>query len=404
MSNPPVSEVARLLAQSKRPLFHIGQGVRYAEKEFFAFVEYLQAPFVTARNANDICGWDNHLYIGRPGTFAQRGANFAVQTCDLYIAIGTRLSITQTGYNTKDYARNARIIQVNIDQPELDKGTLRDPINICMDARQFIVELGDYWEYLAGCRWPEWLAQCQKWKEKYPVCLPEYKEQKDYVNSYYLIDVLSELARADDIIVTDMGFAFQNTHQSWRTKKGQRLITNCGLAPMGWGLPAAVGAAVGSQKRTLCITGEGGLMMNIQELATVMHHKLPIKIFILNNGGYLTIKQTQEFGFEGRLMGVNEDTGLSFPSFHQIVLAHGIYAYRRIHSHVNLKYYLDYMLNIENFDGPTLTEIMMNPDQAQAPRFLNRRNPDGTMNPTKLEDSFPFLDPEEVAEQIRIAQ
>ena len=156
MSKTLVSEVARLLAKSQRPLFHIGQGVRHAEKEFFALIEYLQVPFVTARNANDIVGWEHPLYIGRPGTFAQRGANFAVQTCDLYVAVATRLSITQTGYNTKDYARNAQIIQVNIDQAEIEKGTLRDPINICMDAKAFLDELSGYWEYLAGCRWPEW--------------------------------------------------------------------------------------------------------------------------------------------------------------------------------------------------------------------------------------------------------
>ena len=400
MSNPLVSEVAKLLAKSKRPLFHIGQGVRHAEKEFFALVRYLQCPFVTARNANDICGWSEPLLVGRPGTFAQRGANFSVQTCDLYIAIGTRLSITQTGYNTKDYARNAKIIQVNIDQAELEKGTLRDPLNICLDSKAFLDELSGYWEYFAGLAWPEWLAQCQKWKEKYPVCLPEYKEQKDYVNSYYFIDTLSTISTSKDIVVTDMGFAFQNTHQAWKTKAGQRILTNCGLAPMGWGLPAAVGACIGSGRRTILITGEGGLMMNIQELATVMHHQLPIKIFVLNNGGYLTIKQTQEFGFEGRLMGVNQDTGLSFPHFGLIALAHKI-PYFVFHDHASVERGLHWQIET---DGPLIFEIMMSPDQPQAPRFINRRNADGTMNPTKLEDSFPFLDPAEVAEQMKVAE
>ena len=394
-----VSEVAKLLVRSKRPLFHIGQGVRHAEKEFFGLVEYLEAPFVTGRNANDLSDWSHYLYVGRPGTFAQRGANFAVQTCDLYIAIGTRLSITQTGYNTKDYARGAKIVQVNIDQAELDKGTLRDPLNLCMDAGEFIQGMIQHWEYFAGCRWPEWLAQCQKWKEKYPVCLPEYKEQKEYINSYYFLERLSEIAAETDVIVTDMGFAFQNTHQVWKTKKGQRLFTNCGLAPMGWGLPAAIGAAVGSGKRILLITGEGGLMFNIQELATVMHHKFPIKIFILNNGGYLTIKQTQEFGFEKRLMGVNEDTGLSFPDFFNIAKAHRI-PFGEVRHHDSLDAMLDITL-MENC--PAMLEVFMSPDQPQAPRFLNRRNPDGTMNPTKLEDSFPFLDPAEIAEQMKVA-
>ena len=403
--NQPVSEVAKLLAKSKRPLFHIGQGIRHAESQFFALIDYLEIPFVTARNANDICDWNHPLYVGRPGTFAQRGANFAVQTCDIYLAIGTRLSITQTGYNTKDYARGAKIIQVNIDQSELDKGTLRDPINICMDAKEFLGELNDYCDYFSFQTekhhdWPKWLAQCQRWKEKYPVCLPEYKDETSYVNSYYFIDVLSELASPEDVIITDMGFAFQNTHQAWKTKKGQRLITNCGLAPMGWGLPASVGAATATGKRVICITGEGGLMMNIQELATVMHHKLPIKIFVLSNGGYLTIKQTQEFGFEDRLMGVNEDTGLSFPCFSTIAEAHG-FTFAKLLSHGGLAERLTVLMG---YAGPLMCEIMMNPNQPQAPRFINRRNPDGTMNPTKLEDAYPFLDPAEVAEQMRIAQ
>ena len=398
MSKTPVSEVARLLARSKRPLFHIGQGARHAEKEFFALIEYLQVPFVTARNANDLVEWDHPLYVGRPGTFAQRGANFAVQTSDLYIGMGTRLSITQTGYNTKDYARNAKIIQVNIDQAELDKGTLRHPINICMDAKDFINQLHS--EQLPSNVWPQWLAQCQRWKEKYPVCLSSYKDEKDYVNSYYFIHQLSGLARPEDTIVTDMGFAFQNTHQVWETKKGQRILTNCGLAPMGWGLPAAIGAATGTGKRVLLITGEGGLMMNIQELATVMHHKLNIKIFVLQNGGYLTIKQTQEFGFEGRLMGVNKDTGLSFPNFQKIAHAHEMHLL-----YAPTTQYLEYSVSRTlDMDGPAMCEVRMSPDQPQAPRFINRRNADGTMNPTKLEDAWPFLDPEEVAEQMKVAQ
>lgn len=393
--NSQVHEVAKLLAKSKRPLFHIGQGARHAQEQFFGLVDYLQIPFVTARNANDLCAWDHPLLVGRPGTFAQRGANFAVQTCDLYIAIGTRLSITQTGYNTKDYARCAKIIQVNIDQAELDKGTLKDPISICIDAKDFLLLLGV--EKLPSNQWADWVAICQGWKRKYPVCLPEYKEQKDYVNSYYFIDLLSDLATSEDILVTDMGFAFQNTHQAWKTKKGQRILTNCGLAPMGWGLPAALGAAVGSQKRVLLITGDGSLMFNIQELATLMHHNLPIKIFILNNGGYATIKQTQEFGFEGRLMGVNRDTGLSFPNFQLIAAAHHL-NYLHVKDHGAFPTMYGYLTST----APMMFEIMMDPNQPQAPRFLNRRNPDGSMNPTRLEDAWPFLPPEVMEAEMNV--
>lgn len=389
----PLSEVVSLLKESKRPLIHIGNGARHAEREFFQLIERHQIPFVTARNANDIPDSAHPLYIGRPGTFAQRGANFAVQLCDLYIAVGTRLSLTQTGYNSKDYARNARIIQVDIDQAELDKETLRNPLKIRQDSKEFLAEL---LKELKTPDWSGWVKRCQYLRDKYPVCLPEYQDQKNTVNSYHFIDRLSGLSLPTDTIVTDMGFAFQNTHQAWKIKKGQRLLTNCGLAPMGWGLPAAIGAAFATDRRVLCITGEGGLMMNIQELATVMHHQLPIKIFVLNNGGYLTIKQTQELGFEGRLMGVNKETGLSFPNLAEIAIAHHI-NHISCSSHDYLGKALDYALG----PGPFLCEIQMSLDQPQAPRSLNRRT-DGTMNPTKLEDSYPFLDPAEVVENMRI--
>lgn len=302
-----VAQVVELLRSAKRPLIHVGQGVRIAgaEQEFFAFVEELRLPFVTARNANDIVPSDHELYIGRPGTFAQRGANFAVQTSDVYLAIGTRLSLAQTGYNAKDYARNAKVIMVDIDQAELDKDTVKLHLKIQSDALRFLEELSRQIAHAAIDHrpWIRWLAQCHLWNKKYPVVLPEYGEQVGSVNSYHFIDVLSEVLAPEDVIVTDMGFAFQNTHQAFRVKRGQRVFTNCGLASMGWGLPAAVGACVGSGgRRTVCIAGEGGLQMNIQEMATIMHHRLPVKLFVLNNGGYLTMKQTFELGFEGRLV------------------------------------------------------------------------------------------------------
>ena len=218
------------------------------------------------------------------------------------------------------------------------------------------------------------------------------------INSYVFVDVLSDLAKADDVIVTDVGFSYQCTHQGWKTKKGQRILSNNGLAPMGWGLPGAIGAAFGSGRRVLLLTGEGGLMFNIQELATVAHHKLPIKIFVYSNYGYATIKQTQEFGFDKRLMGVNEDTGLSFPDFMKIAAAHKI-AFGEVKDHEQLPPMINLMLM---GDGPAMLEVFMSPDQPQAPRFLNRRNADGTMNPTPLEDSFPFLPEDEVAAQMDV--
>jgi acetolactate synthase-1/2/3 large subunit len=398
-----VAQVVKLLAYASRPLVHIGQGVRIAggAQEFFRLVETHGLPFVTARNANDMVPWDHELYAGRPGTFAQRGANFAVQTSDFYLAVGTRLSLAQTGYNARDYARNAKIVMVDIDQAELDKDTVNLHLKIQTDAKLFLEELN---RQLARARpdrgrWERWRARCQEWKRKYPVVLPEYRKQSGSVNSYYFVDVLSDVLNADDVVVTDMGFAFQNIHQAFRVKAGQRVFTNCGLASMGWGLPAAVGACFANGgKRTVCVAGEGGLLMTIQELATVMHHRLPIKLFVLNNGGYLTIKQTQELGFEGRLMGSNEASGLSFPDFMKLAEAHRVKGIR-LASQKDLRQRLE---EIMNHDGPVLCEIMMDPDQAQAPKAVNRRNADGTMKQTPLEDSYPFLDPGEIAENLDV--
>lgn len=398
-----VAQVVKLLKSAQRPLVHVGQGVRLAgaEKDFFKLVEDAQLPFLTARNANDMVAWEHELYIGRPGTFAQRGANFAVQTSDVYLAVGTRLALAQTGYNAKDYARNAKVVMVDIDQAELDKDTVNLHLKIQADAKLFLEELNRQLaqEKPNSQQWVKWLAQCQEWKRKYPVVLPEYRDQVGSVNSYYFIDVLSDVLKPDDVVVTDMGFAFQNTHQAFRVKQGQRVFTNCGLASMGWGLPAAVGACFGNgMKRTVCLAGEGGLMMTIQEMATVMHHHLPVKLFIFNNGGYLTIKQTQELGFDGRLMGSNEQSGISFPDFLKLAEAHRFKAVR-LESHQNLKQQIEAVMN---HDGPVVCEIMMDPNQMQAPKAINRRNADGTMKQTPLEDSYPFLDPKEIEENLSI--
>ncbi|MBM3835596.1 MAG: thiamine pyrophosphate-binding protein [Verrucomicrobia bacterium] len=389
-----VAQIIERLRKSKRPLIHAGQGIKIAggANEFMTFVEKNQLPFVTAWNANDIVNSDYDLFVGRPGVFGQHGANFAVQNADFYLAVGTRLSLPVTGYNSKDFARNAFRVMVDIDKLELDKQTLSLHMKVHADAKAFLTELNR--QLAPNCvRIPEWLAQCQAWKAKYPVVLPEYRNVKGSINAYYFVDLLSDLLDAGDIVVTDMGASFQCTHQAFRVKQGQRVMTNSGFAPMGWGLPAAVGACLANQKkRTICIAGEGGLLMNLQELATVMHHQLPIKLFIYNNGGYLTIKHTQKLGFEGRLMGCNGETGLSFPDMLKIGEAHGIPSVR-LTSQDNLK---DRVSAFLDSPGMGICELMLNHDQELAPKLINRRMADGTTKSTPYEDLYPFLDREEI--------
>jgi acetolactate synthase I/II/III large subunit len=227
--------------------------------------------------------------------------------------------------------------------------------------------------------------------------MPKFKKQKKPVNSYYFIDVLSDILNEDDVVVTDMGLSFQGTHQAFRVKKGQRLFTNSGFAAMGWGLPAAVGACIAKgKKRVICISGDGGLQMNIQELATIMHNQLPVKLFIYSNGGYQTIKQTQELGFDGRLMGCNEDSGLGFPDFVKIGEAHGLHSVR-IESQEDLE---GAVREIVDRDGPAVCDLVMDPDQEQIPKAINRRLPDGTTKQTPLEDQYPFLSEEEMRENM----
>ena len=393
-----VTKVAKLLRISQRPLIHVGQGVKIskAEREFMAFVETYNLPFVTARNANDIVATNHELYVGRPGTFGQRGANFAVQNSDLYLAIGTRLALSQTGYSSKDYARNAKKIMVDIDKTELNKKTLSIDVKIQSDAKVFLMALN---KELSGTplNISTWVNQCQHWKKKYSVILPKYKKQKSPVNSYYFVDILSDVLNAKDIIVTDMGIAFQGTHQAFKIKKGQKFFTNSGFASMGWGLPAAVGACVANQnKRTICISGDGGLQLNLQELATIMHNTLPIKLFVLNNNGYLTIKQTQEHGFGGRLMGCNQETGLSFPEIFKLAEAYKI-RYVKLDSQENLKQKLK---QIVGCGDPVICEIIMDPNQQQMPKVLNKRNPDGTIETKPIEDMYPYLTRKELKENM----
>lgn len=392
-----IQEVVALLGRSRRPLIHVGQGVRIAgaEAEFLDLITEFGIPFVTARNANDLVATDHPLHVGRPGTFAQRPANFAVQNADFYLAVGTRLSLPQTGYDSKDFARNAKRIMVDIDQAELDKPTLDMHVKIRSDAKLFLIELR---KGLAGTsgQWAAWSQTCADWKRRYPVVTDQQRRQERFVNSYHFVDLLSDMLADSDVIVTDMGIAFQGTHQALRVKKGQRFFTNSGFASMGWGLPAAVGAAVGSHRRTICLSGDGGLLMNVQELATVMHHQLPVKLFILNNGGYLTIKQTQEMGFQGRLMGVNADTGISFPDFLKVAEAHGIPA-RRVDSHGALRNAIQETLA---GDGPAVCELILDPNQAQIGRAVQRKRADGSTEYTPLEDLHPFLSREELSQNM----
>ena len=388
--------LANKLLNSERPLFHFGHGVKLSKSSTLVkkFISKHKIPFALTWNASDLIESSNKFYTGRPGTFAERGSNFIVQNCDLFISVGSRLPFMVTGYNSKDFARLAYRVVVDIDKNEVNKKSIDFNLRINMDAKDFLKKL-DKIITKKKKQNPKWIQYCQKIRQKYPIVLDEFKKNNKYVNSYYFIEQLSKILEGGDTVVTDMGLSFIGTHQSFFVKKNQNVYTNSGHAPMGWGLPAAVGASIAkSKKMVVCLVGDGGLQLNIQEFATIMHHKLPIKIFIYNNGGYLTIKQTQELGFGGRIMGSNKKSGLSFPNYKKIAEAHKI-DYFRIKNNKDIFKNLKKIIKIKK---PVICELIMDHNQVQMPKAINRRLPNGKTEATVFEDMYPFLKKEELLE------
>lgn len=359
-----------------RPVLVIGNGVHLAgaEEDCRKLVRHMGMPVVSSWTAADIVPSDDPLYIGRFGLFGDRAANFAVQNSDFLLVIGCRLSIAQIGHRAEHFARNARIVMVDVDQAELDKPTLRVWLKMREDAGSFIRRALSVEQDESGTI-GGWVKCCQNWKAKY--ASPE-------TGSFAFVGTLSEALAPDAIVVTDMGAAFTSTYQTAKTKLGQRWITASGHAPMGYGLPGAIGAAYAHAKAVVCITGDGGLMMNLQELAQVVGAKLPITIFVLNNGGYLTMKHTQRNHF-GRLSGADESSGLHMPNWKDIADAFGLK-------------YMHYLGNPEpalSYRGPVLCEVLMDPDQPLIPRVQTTKDADGTLRGGLLEDMFPYLPREE---------
>ncbi len=390
-----ITKIAKLLLKSKRPLLHLGQGVRLSGsvRKFETLINKLSIPFGLTWNASDIIPSSNKNYIGRPGAFAERGSNFIVQNCDLFLSIGSRLPFMVTGYNSKDFARNAYRITVDIDISEVNKKTIDFDLRIACDAKKFIESLSKKIDKLRISQ--KWLSYCKFIRKKYPIVLDDFKKSKKYVNSYFFIECLSKFLPSNSTVVTDMGLSFVGTHQAFKIKKNQKLYTNSGHAPMGWGLPAAVGASIANiKKNIICLTGDGGLQMNIQELATIMHHKLPIKIFIFNNGGYLTIRQTQELGFKNRIMGSDSNSGLSFPNYKKIAEAHNI-NYCKFSNNLEMKSKLNKVIKSKN---AVICELIMDNSQEQMPKAINRRDKNGKSIPTTFEDMYPFLNKKDIEE------
>jgi len=382
-----MKRVLDLVAEAKRPVIIAGQGIRLAKAiaDFRAFVEKHQIPVVFSRLGIDILPSDHPLHIGRIGNKGDRAGNFAVQNSDLVLAIGSRLSVSSTGHEYKQFAREAKIVVVDIDPVEHEKNTVRIDLFINADAIRFLQRI----HLRTSPDTRDWVKKCQEWKCKWPVCLPEYADETRGINLYYFVDRLSRKLKHDSVVVADAGSAFYVTAQAIKLKEGQRCILSGGQAEMGNTLPAAIGVSVAKGfEEVIGITGDGSFQMNIQELQTIVYNKLPVKIFVWNNDGYLSIRATQSKFCEGRLIGTDKTSGVSFPDTEKIAKAYGI-EYFKVSEGKKLDETLGKVLKHK---GPVLCEVICLRDQEIVPTVSSYKKEDGTIVSKPLEDMYPFLD------------
>ncbi len=388
-----VNQAFEMISEAKRPLIIAGQGVSLAdaEAEFRTLLEKLQIPLITSRLGIGIIESDSDLYVGRPGNYGERSANFAVQNADLIISIGSRLASSTVGHDAASFGKRAKKFVVDIDQKELDKPGVKIDYKANIDCKDFINGMLAESEKRELCDFSEWKAICNTWKEKYPVVLDSYKDEEP-INSYYFSDRLSALASANCAILVDTGSCFHVACQVWKVKKGQSFLTTGGLSSMGY-WPAGIGACLANDKKTtLVITGDGSLQMNLQEFATLKHYNLPIKVFIFNNNGYLLIRHTQRNFMENRFVGESPDTGVWCPDSLRIAEAYGIKGIRID----NVSEMDEKIKEAIDFDGPVICDVRTQEWQLLIPRVSSDKLPDGTLVSRDYEDMFPYLPKEEV--------
>lgn len=396
-----IQQVLSKIKEAKRPVILVGSGVRLsgAYDAFIKMADCLKIPITTAFNAQDVMHEEHAYYVGRPGTVGDRAGNFAVQNSDLLLILGCRMNIRQIGYNWNSFAREAFKIAVDIDSVELKKPTLTIDLPIHGDLADFMRQMLDAIQHKPLQEKSDWLLWCKERMKKYPVVLNEYWDRESLVNPYCFIDVLATQLKEEQVIVTADATACITAFQALKIKPGQRLYSNSGCASMGYDLPAAIGACVGSgNKEIICLAGDGSIQQNIQELATIACHQFPIKIFVFNNNGYHSIRQTQNAYFTKPYIGIGPDSGLFFPSFEKIAYAYDL-PYFRCDSHAELKAAIAQTLAC---DGPVICEIMLTIDQPFSPKPSSKRLADGSMVSKPLEDLAPLLDRDELAENMII--
>lgn len=406
-SDKDINEIINSIQKAKRPVLYAGSAIRLAGAydEFKELIDKLNIPVVCAWNSSDAIESDHYLYAGRPGNFGDRPGNFAVQNSDLVISLGCRLSIRQTGFNYAAWAPKAKVIMVDIDENEMKKPTIHVEYPIHANVKDVIhklnVKLGS--EIKVFSNLSKWIEQCKKWQKEYPVIQKKHYEQEKIANAYAVIDMLSKEMPEDMITVSGNGTACVVGGHGYTIKKGTRFIENSGMASMGYDLPAAIGACFANDKKPMiCLTGDGSIQMNLQELQTIIHHKLPIKIIIINNDGYHSIRQSQSNFFKGQpLCGIGpESLDLSFPDMKKIANAYG-FRFVRCHTNNEFKNYMESEFYI---DEPQICEVMVDKVQYFQPKAGSKKLENGQMVSAPLEDLVPYLDRNELFDIMKVSE
>ena len=382
------------LTKAERPVIIAGQGIRIsgAIDAFLSLVEKMGIPVVSTFSGMDLIPSDHPLSMGRIGTIGNRCGNFTLQNADLVICIGSRNNIRQVSYDWKNFARSAFKVIVDIDPAELAKPTAKPDLAIEADAGVFLAELERHLEGTTLPDWQGWREWCTARKQRYPAVLPAQRSATGLVNPYHFIETLTQQLCDEAIVVAGNGTACVVLFQAALVKAGQRFFWNSGCASMGYDLPAAIGACFASGGRdVICLAGDGSLQMNIQELQTVAHYRLPIKLFVLSNKGYISIRQTQDAFFDGRHAGCDALSGVSFPDVTQLAAAYGlssavIEANERIAEDI---------AKVLAMPGPVVCDVRLTPDYRFEPKLSSEKKADGRMISKPLEDMYPFLDREE---------
>ncbi len=391
-----VELVYQLLTKAQRPIVIAGNGIRLGKaiSEFKNFIESFEIPYVSSKLGIDLLHSEHPLYIGSIGIKGSRAGNMAVQNADIILSIGCRLSVCSTGHEYDKFAREACKIVVDIDPVEHKKNTIKIDHFIHSDAKIFLKKLTQC--PLAKSK-SSWVEKCRHWKEKYPVYLKEYSDSGEGINLYHFIHCLGNVLNDDAIIVSDAGSAGYVATQAMQFKKGQRSVYSGGQMEMGYTLPASIGVSFVNKKAAVIgITGDGSFQMNIQELQTVIEYDLPIKLFVWNNDGYLSIRATQRKFFEGRFIGTDPTCGVSFPSIEKIAAAYGI-QYERLDDSHSLE---EGIKKVLTHPKAVLCEVICIRDQEIVPTVASVRKEDGTMVSRPLEDMYPFLDRTELKEEM----